>query len=325
MAEEKRMANLSNILISEINKEGKEQQQTQPTPQPIVNNIESVTADVNENVNTSVTSDVKGEQTPPQTPSIPNVIDFCDVTLKFGDFTLFDKLNFSIPDFANEGQFISIIGKSGSGKSQIARLISGLRQATDGKVKIYNVDVTDKTSVPMVFQQYSSYPWMNIVDNVAFPMRLKGVKKKERRAKAMELLKLVGLEGHEYKWTYELSGGQLQRVSLARNLATGSQIMILDEATSALDLFSKRDMQQALLDVYYKSELDPTIINITHDISEAVMLSNRIIVLRSNPSEIYKTIDIKFDGPRTQEIRNTPQFAEYVKMIEGIMNEVAKV
>lgn len=255
-----------------------------------------------------------------------DVIEFSDVTLKFGDFTLFDKLNFNIPDFKHEGQFISIIGRSGSGKSQCARLISGLSKPTDGEVRIYGIAVNEKTRVPMVFQQYSSFPWMRVINNVALPMKMKGVGRKERNERALSLLKLVGLDGQEDKWARlsDLSGGQLQRVSLARNLAADSQIMILDEATSALDIFSKRDMQQALLNIFYDADYDPTIINITHDISEAVMLSNRIIILQSNPSKVYKVVDIDFDGRRTQEIRNTEKFNEYVKQIESIMDEVAR-
>ena len=211
-------------------------------------------------------------------------------------------------------------------KSQCARLISGLSKPTDGEVRIYGIAVNDKTRVPMVFQQYSSFPWMRVIKNVALPMKMKGVGKKERNERAMSLLKLVGLDGQEDKWARypDLSGGQLQRVSLARNLAADSQIMILDEATSALDIFSKRDMQQALLNIYYDAEYDPTIINITHDISEAVMLSNRIIILQSNPSKVYKVVDIDFEGRRTQDIRNTEKFNEYVKQIESIMDEVAK-
>jgi ABC-type glutathione transport system ATPase component len=130
----------------------------------------------------------------------PNVIDFENVTVKFGDFTLFDKLNFSIPDFKGEGQFIAIMGSSGSGKSQMARLISGLKRPTEGVVKMYGKPYDEKTHVPMVFQQYSSFPWMTVLENVALPLKMKGVGKEEREAKAMEILKLVGLEGHEQKW-----------------------------------------------------------------------------------------------------------------------------
>lgn len=299
-----------------------------PNSEPIL----STSVEVKEQ---AVAEDETTKVTPPPIPEQPrvengrvlnpvNVIDFVNVTLKFGDFTLFDNLSFNIPDFKDEGQFISIIGRSGSGKSQCARLISGLQKPTDGEVKIYGITVDEKTHVPMVFQQYSSFPWKKVLANVALPMKMKGVPKKERNEKALELLKLVGLEGQENKWPRALSGGQLQRVSLARNLAADSQIMILDEATSALDIFSKRDMQQALLDIYYDAKYDPTIINITHDISEAVMLSNRIIIMQSNPSKIYKVVDIEFDGRRTQDIRNTEKFSEYVKQIEAIMDEVAR-
>lgn len=298
-------------------------------------NSESILSTSVEVKEQAVAEDDTTKVTPPPIPEQPrvengralnpvNVIDFVGVTLKFGDFTLFDNLSFNIPDFKDEGQFISIIGRSGSGKSQCARLISGLQKPTDGEVKIYGVTVDEKTHVPMVFQQYSSFPWKKVLDNVALPMKMKGIPKKERNEKALELLKLVGLEGQENKWPRALSGGQLQRVSLARNLAADSQIMILDEATSALDIFSKRDMQQALLDIYYNAKYDPTIINITHDISEAVMLSNRIIIMQSNPSKIYKVVDIEFDGRRTQDIRNTEKFSEYVKQIESIMDEISR-
>lgn len=305
---------------------------TEIPPIPVITNKVEETQPV-ETVPTEIVQAVEEPQKPKEPRfengrelSDINVIDFDNVTLRFGDFTLFNGLTFNIPDFKHEGQFISIIGRSGSGKSQCARLISGLSSPTEGEVRIYGIKVDEKTHVPMVFQQYSSFPWMKVVDNVALPMKLKRVRRKERKERAVELLKLVGLDGQEDKWARypDLSGGQLQRVSLARNLAADSQIMILDEATSALDVFSKRDMQQALLNVYYDADYDPTIINITHDISEAVMLSNRIIILRSNPSEIYKVVDIDFDGRRTQEIRNTDKFVNYVKEIESIMDEVAK-
>lgn len=344
------MAGFGNIIKRDAIEQQEAQKQAQTTEEIKVEETVEVVEETPIVEVPEITVEVKPieaeqpQQTPPPVPKQPriengreladvNVVDFVDVTLKFGDFTLFDKLNFNIPDFKHEGQFISIIGRSGSGKSQCARLISGLSKPTDGEVRIYGVAVNEKTRVPMVFQQYSSFPWMKVIDNVALPMKLKGVGKKERRQKATELLNLVGLETEgeteerqDIKWARypDLSGGQLQRVSLARNLAADSQIMILDEATSALDIFSKRDMQQALLNIYYDADYDPTIINITHDISEAVMLSNRIIILQSNPSKVYKVVDIEFEGRRTQDIRNTEKFNEYVKQIESIMDEVAK-
>lgn len=179
-----------------------------------------------------------------------------------GEFKLFDNFNLDIKDFKDVGQFVSIMGASGCGKSQLLKIISGLNKPTSGSVKIYGKEQTDKDSIPMVFQQYSSYPWMTVLENVALPLKMRGVPKKEREEQARNMLKIVGLEGQENKWAQYpiLSGGQLQRVSLARNLVFSSQILLLDEATGALDIKSKRDMQDTLLDVFYNAKLDPTII-----------------------------------------------------------------
>ena len=244
-----------------------------------------------------------------------------------GKFTLFDNFNFRIEDIPNEGQFVSILGASGSGKSQILKLLSGLSKPQSGSIKFYGKEIDSNHHIPMVFQQYSAFPWMTVLENVMLPLKLKKVPEQEAQTRALDMLKLVGLEDQKDKWAQypALSGGQLQRVSIARNLVDKSQVLLLDEATSALDIFSKREMQKALLDIYYSSELDPTIINVTHDISEAVYLSNRIIVLAANPCRIHAIKAITFGtGRRTEQIRETPQFAEYVREIERLMDEVNK-
>lgn len=259
------------------------------------------------------------------------VFDLSNINLSFptanGRFTLFDNFNLRIDDIPNEGQFVSILGASGSGKSQILKLLSGLSKPDSGSIKFYGKEIDSNHHIPMVFQQYSAFPWMTVLDNVMLPLKLKKVPEKEAKDRALEMLKLVGLEDQKDKWAQypALSGGQLQRVSIARNLVDKSQVLLLDEATSALDIFSKRDMQKALLDIYYNSELDPTIINVTHDISEAVYLSNRIIILAANPCRIHKMVSVNF-GPerRTERLRETQQFAEYVRVVEGLMDEVNK-
>ena len=259
------------------------------------------------------------------------VFDLSNINLSFptanGRFTLFDNFNLRIDDIPNEGQFVSILGASGSGKSQILKLLSGLSKPDSGSIKFYGKEIDSNHHIPMVFQQYSAFPWMTVLDNVMLPLKLKKVPEKEAKNRALEMLKLVGLEDQKDKWAQypALSGGQLQRVSIARNLVDKSQVLLLDEATSALDIFSKRDMQKALLDIYYNSELDPTIINVTHDISEAVYLSNRIIILAANPCRIHKMVSVNF-GPerRTERLRETQQFAEYVRVVEGLMDEVNK-
>lgn len=255
-----------------------------------------------------------------------NVIDLINVTKKFktdrGEFTLFDNLNFSIPDFKHQGQFISIMGQSGSGKSQLLNLISGLEHPTSGEVHIFGQPQKPTDAIPMVFQQYSSYPWLNVIDNVALPLKLRGVGKKERYARAMEMIKTVGLEGKEHQWTNNLSGGQRQRVAIARSLAYSSQIILFDEASSALDIKTKREFQDTLLKIYYESQVDPTIISVTHNIDEAVYLSNRVYIMKANPCHVHTVVDIDFGVKRTPEIRKTQQYANYVQQIESIMDSI---
>lgn len=270
-----------------------------------------------------------------------DVLNFENVNVSFptdkGEFKLFDNFNFTIKDFKGRGQFISIMGASGSGKSQILKLIAGLNKPNSGKIKVYGQERKESDSIPMVFQQYSSYPWMTVLENVALPLKLHGIKETDKlqgesdetaiNRIAMNMIKTVGLEGHENKFAQypTLSGGQLQRVSLARNLVYSSRILLLDEATGALDIFAKREMQDALIGIYDNAEFDPTILNVTHDIQEACYLSNRIYILEPNPCRIYKVIDVRYSTEkRTQAIKETPEFAEYVRQVEQAMEEIEK-
>lgn len=256
-----------------------------------------------------------------------NVIDLVNVTKNFktdkGEFTLFDNLNFSIPDFKQTGQFISIMGQSGSGKSQLLKMFSGLEHPTSGEVKLFGNPQKPNDSIPMIFQQYSSYPWMTVIENIELPLKLKGVGRKERRELAMEMIKTVGLTGQENKWTSKLSGGQQQRVAIARGLIASSQIILLDEATSALDIKMKRELQDTMLDIFYKSKLDPTFISVTHNIDEAVYLSNRIYIMQANPCKVHSIIDIDFGEKRTPEIRKSTKYVQYVQQIESILDSMS--
>jgi NitT/TauT family transport system ATP-binding protein len=235
---------------------------------------------------------------------------------------LFEDFNFDIQDIKGEGQFTSILGKSGCGKSTILRYIAGLQEPTSGEIYIYGKKKTEDYRVPMIFQQYSSFPWMSVMENVALPLIVKNVNKTEAYDKAEEMIKVVDLVGHEDKWAKYplLSGGQLQRVAIARSLIANSQILLLDEPFSALDIKNKAELQNVLLNIYYNDKIDVTFIFVTHDIREAVYLSNRLFIMKTNPAEIYKEYKIDLGKRRTQETKFTSKYNEYVKEIDNDFN-----
>ena len=242
--------------------------------------------------------------------------EFIKITdIEDGETEVFDMCNPISHSFIANGFLVH--------NTQLSRLISGLKRPNEGIIKMYGKPYDEKTHVPMVFQQYSSFPWMTVLENVALPLKMKGVGKEEREAKAMEILKLVGLEGHEQKWAQypSLSGGQLQRVSLARNLAGDSQIMILDEYSSGLDTASKASMQDILLKLFYDDKVDRTFIMITHDINEAIYLSQRVYLLDAKTHTFGDVVDVKFDGKRDRNIINTPKYQEYYNRIERFFNK----
>ena len=251
-----------------------------------------------------------------------NIFDFININKSFGEFKLFDNLNLIIPDFKDEAQFITFLGQSGCGKTQLLKIIAGLSDKDSGEIKLYGNKLKSSDTIPMVFQRYSSFYWQRVLNHVALPMKLKGIPKKERNEKAMELIKLVNLEGHANKFCKygPLSGGQLQRVSIARSLACDSKILLLDEFSSGLDYFTKNEIQDLLLKIFYDKSIDRTFLMVTHDITEAIYLSNRIIILEPNPCKIKATIDINFNEKRTQEIKNTKKFKDYESQILTLLN-----
>lgn len=244
------------------------------------------------------------------------------------EYRLFDNFSLTIPNFKNEGQLVSIMGGSGCGKSYLLRVIAGLNTVQAGEILINNKPLQEYGHIPMVFQQYSSYEWMTVVDNVALPMILKGVPKKEARKKAMDILCAFGLCEHAEKYAKSgvLSGGQLQRVSVARCIATDSRIMLLDEATGALDIRMKREVQDMLLNLFYDEALNMTILNVTHSVEEALYTSNRIIILQAKPCRIFKTMDIKYPGEspvnkRGKWIFNTEEYVRYSRELTAALDE----
>lgn len=252
-----------------------------------------------------------------------DVFNFININKSFGKFKLFDNLNLTIKDFKDEGQFITFIGQSGCGKTQLLKMISGLSKPDSGKILLYGKEIKESDNIPMVFQQYSSFEWMTVLENIALPMKLAGVDKETREENVRKLIKIVGLEGHEDKYCRYgvLSGGQLQRCSIAKCLACDSKLLMLDEYSSGLDYFTKFELQDLLLKIFNNRDVDRTFLMVTHDISEAVYLSNRIYILEPKPCRVKEVIDIKFSQPRTQAIRETDEFKEYQARVLKALNE----
>lgn len=237
---------------------------------------------------------------------------------------LFDNFNFDIKDIKGEGQFTSLLGKSGCGKSTILRYISGLQKPTSGEILLYGKPLTEIDRVPMIFQQYSSLKWKSVIENVALPLIVDKVNKTEAYDRAEEMIKIVGLSGQERKWARYplLSGGQLQRVAIARSLIANPKILLLDEPFSALDIKNRNELQNVLLTLHSNPNIDVTFILVTHDIREAVYLSNRLFIMKTNPGEIAKEFDINLGRNREQSIKYTPEYINYVQQVEQAFNSI---
>lgn len=207
-----------------------------------------------------------------------------------------------------KGELVTILGESGCGKSTLLNIIGGFLQATDGEVFIHDEKVTKPTrDCVMLFQKDNLLPWRNVMDNVK--LGLTG-SKKETEKKAVQALSFVGLKGYERSFPNELSGGMQQRVAIARALAMKPSVILMDEPFAALDTFNRYHLQDELLRL--KRHEEATIVLVTHDIDEAVYLSDRIIILSANPGEIYDEMVIDLEEKRD---RSSEQFHYYRKKI----------
>ena len=224
---------------------------------------------------------------------------------KNGSLVVLKDINMTI----EQGEFICAVGASGSGKSTLLRQIAGLDAPTAGEVKIDNVRVTGPgPDRGMVFQHYTLYPWMNVQENAEFGLKLQGIPKKQRREKASYYLSVVGLSNFAKSLPKELSGGMKQRVAIARALTSEPKVMLMDEPFGALDVHTKESMHQFMLELWERTNL--TIFMITHDVEEAVFLSNRIYALGTRPGTIKKEIPIKLPD-RTQNVKRQTVFHDY--------------
>jgi NitT/TauT family transport system ATP-binding protein len=264
----------------------------------------------------------------PDKPS--DIINLVNISQIYTDHSppniVFKDFNLDIKDIKTRGQFITIMGKSGCGKSTLLRYISGLQEPTSGDVYIYGKKRTDKDRIPMVFQQYTSFEWKTVLQNVALPLILKGVSKEEAHEKAMNMIEIVGLAGHENKWAKYpiLSGGQLQRVAIARNLVVNPQILLMDEPFGALDTVTRKQIQVFLRSIFENAKIDPTVIFVTHSESEAVFLSTDIFILDSGPATVRHHFKIDLPQNRDDSIRYSTEFTDYVNKLGSLLEDLKK-
>ena len=220
------------------------------------------------------------------------------------------------------GEFVGVIGPSGCGKSTLFNIIGGLLDGYEGTVRVGDELVKGPhRSIGMIFQEESTFPWRTVIDNVAFPLELAGLPKAERYDRARRFVGLVGLNGFERRYPTELSGGMRQRVSMARTLAAEPKIMLMDEPFAALDEQTRLLLGDKVLQI--QQQLKQTTLLITHNITEAVQLSDRILVMTYRPGKVKRIVDIQLPRPRTSEIVSSEAFGRYVAQIWNDLREEA--
>ena len=208
-------------------------------------------------------------------------------------------------------EFVSLLGPSGCGKSTFLKIVNGLLKATAGEIRLRRNGKGREDA--MVFQDAALFPWYSVLDNVAYGLVCAGVKNDEARKRAAPLVELVGLQGFEAKYPYQLSGGMQQRANLARALAVDAPILLMDEPFASLDAQTREVMQAELLRIWNAAQ--KTVVFVTHQIEEAVYLSDRVIVMSARPGRILADIEIELPRPRALELKRSAQFTAYADQI----------
>jgi NitT/TauT family transport system ATP-binding protein len=235
-----------------------------------------------------------------------------------GVLTAVDDVSFTVAP----GEFLAVIGPSGCGKSTLFNVMGGLIDGYDGRVSVGGETVRGPhASIGMIFQEESTFPWRTVIDNVAFPLEVAGLAKAERHEKARHFVDLVGLGGFERRYPAELSGGMRQRVSMARTLASEPKILLMDEPFAALDEQTRLLLGDKVLQI--QQELKQTTLLITHNLTEAVQLSDRILVMTYRPGKTKRIVDIRLPRPRSSEIVGSDDFGRYVAQIWNDLREEA--
>ncbi len=215
-------------------------------------------------------------------------------------------------------QFVSLVGPSGCGKSTLLRLIAGLGSASSGSLE-WGPGFTENPKLAFVFQEPALMPWATVLENVQLPLKLAGQPKQEATQAALEALQLVGLQGFERSFPRELSGGMRMRVSIARALVTKPQVLLMDEPFGALDEITRSKLNRDLLDLWQAKRW--TVIFVTHNIYEAVYLSNRVVVMAARPGRVVADIPIDAPYPRSEEFRTSSVYSAYCREVSARLQE----
>jgi NitT/TauT family transport system ATP-binding protein len=266
--------------------------------------------------------------TAPAPAAAGNVLELRKVSKTFvtpdgRSFQAIQDVDFTVEDVPGAGEFRVFLGPSGCGKSTILNIVAGLLSPTTGQALLRGKPITGPgPDRGMVFQSYSSYPWLTVLDNVAFGLKLRGVGREEREREARTWIKKVGLDGSEKKYPRQLSGGMRQRVAIARTLAVKPQIVLMDEPFGALDVQTRLGMQNLINELW--EQIQGTILFVTHDIAEAVYLADRIHILSAGPGRVVDEVEIDLPLHRTEEIKNTKRFRELETLVlDKIRREAA--
>jgi len=222
------------------------------------------------------------------------------------DLHALDRVSFTV----TTQEFVCVLGPSGSGKSTLLRILAGLLKPTAGEVTYPG----GKPRVGFVFQQANLMPWRTVLENIALPLELQNLNRQTIRDKAQEMVDLVGLEGFERSWPRDLSGGMAQRVAIARALIHDPDILLLDEPFGSLDALTRERMWSELSRIWQAHR--KTVIMVTHSISEALFLADRVLVLTQRPGSIKLDLGVELQRPRTDDMRYTAQFGDFAKKLK---------
>jgi NitT/TauT family transport system ATP-binding protein len=229
-----------------------------------------------------------------------------------GAVVALENIDFAVAD----GEFVAIVGPSGCGKSTLLKILAGLIASSEGEARLGGVPIAGpRRDIGVVFQAPVLFPWRRVIDNVLLPADVQRLDRPAHVRLAMDLLALVGLQGFEQRYPWELSGGMQQRVAMVRALIHDPAMLLMDEPFGALDAMTREQMNLELQRIWL--ERRKTVVFITHSIPEAVFLGDRVLVMTPRPGRIAEAITVDLPRPRSLDVMNTPEFGEYVRRIRA--------